>query len=53
MVGQSLDVHVVSGDLVGPKAYNAGLLFNRQKVAYRNKEAGKNQGKDKRQAWLA
>lgn len=44
---QLLDVHVESGDLVGPKAHNAGLFFNRQKVAHRNKETGNKSEKDK------
>lgn len=34
-----------SGHLVGPKAYNVGLFFNRQKVTYRNKETGNNREK--------
>lgn len=45
VVGQLLDAHSESVDLVGPKEYNAGLLFNRQKVAYRNKETGNKTGK--------
>ena len=47
-VGQLLDGHVESSDLVGPKAHNAGPLFNRQKVAYRNKKTGNKSKKKKK-----